>query len=171
MDKEMMQHMFDKFCELYKRNELKIFFGKNSYSLSIKNNDILKEEEKEDFNKFCSDFISCLREKVVDKEYNEEYDEFVEEFLKQNRYMESEVITKVKSNLNIIHSIENEILTKRDKELKENSFSVLANINFRKPTYREIKLEQISFELSLQDLEIIQKKIEKIFRDINSLSK
>lgn len=167
-----MNNMFEKFLSLYQQDMIKIFFYKDSYSIAIANNDILENEEKEDFNEFCGNFISFLREKVVDKRENEDYKDYVQKFLdlEQNKYMESEIITKSSSNLNTIFSIDHEILTKRDINLKEDSFSVLININFKKPTYRNDELDQINFELSLKDLEMLNVKIEELFKNINSIS-
>lgn len=173
MEKQTILEMFNKFSKLYKEKKIKLIFFKDAYSISIKADEIItiNEEEKEAFNEFCSNFTNCLKEKIVDKEINEEYDELVEKFIKDNKYIRSEIITKTTSNLNTVFSIDHEILTKRDKELEENSLSVAVNLNFKRPVYRDSSFEQINFELSLKDLHDLQNEINTIFNDIDKLSK
>lgn len=167
---------FKIFMRLYEAKKIQLRFGRSSFAIMFsdeaKKEIPSDEKEEKEFRNFVSSLLNGLRQKIIegklDQEYSK-YEKYIDDLLRHDSEIKDDIITRIKSNVNICHDISYEILTKRNKNLDVECFSALINLNLEKPHPRKDILEPINFELSVKDLKLFQSVLEDAIEDINSL--
>lgn len=169
-----LDNYFEIFMELYREGNLRLSLRKKSFALSFEEKAKNKIDDKKEFRKFTSKLLNGLRQKILQEKVDEEYrtyEEYINSLLEYDPELKADIITRCEGNINICNRIDYEILTKRNKKLEAQCYSLLINLNLEKPSFDEEILEQINFELSIKDLRNFHRILDEAIGKIEKLNK
>lgn len=167
------------FLELLKDGVISIRFYRNGATIRVEKQDLYNEYfeyDEEVINEFVSqgfEIINDVKEYILGDmdSINEEDESLIKEIIEGNSAYVEDILVKENSNLNLLNSIEYEVLTKRDKKSinKVLAYSLLINFNISEIKNREDEDKTVSLELSKEDIKMLINKLGQALESIEMI--